>query len=48
MRRRDGQTLPGEFILFESQNNEEEFEQRQGVLWPTFLKDDSADLFLET
>lgn len=25
-----------------------EFELRQGVIWPTFLKGDSADLFLET
>lgn len=40
--------LPEEFILFDSENNEGEFEQMQGVIWPTFLKDDSADLFLET
>lgn len=40
--------LPEEFIPFHFENSEGEFEQKQGVIWPTFLKDDSVDLFLET
>lgn len=48
VRRRDGWILPEEFIPFHFENNEGEFEQKQGVIWPTFLKDDSVDLFLET